>query len=89
LGEKGKTASSFIVMAILGGAIMPKLMGWFSDHYGRVEGYYGREIAAAGEHVNTNLMTPGFIVPFFCFALLAAYGFAWKKLINANNAPGK
>jgi len=80
LGEKGKTASSFIVMAILGGAIMPKLMGSLSDHYGIVEGHYGRAIAAAGEHVNTNLMSPGFIVPFFCFIFLAAYGFLWPML---------
>jgi len=80
LGEKGKTASSFIVMAILGGAIMPKLMGSLSDHFGHVEGHYGRAIAAAGEHVNTNLMSPGFIVPIFCFVFLAAYGFLWPKL---------
>ena len=80
LGEKGKTASSFIVMAILGGAIMPKLMGWFSDHFGHVEGHYGRAIVAAGEHVNTNLMSPGFIVPLFCFVFLAAYGILWPKL---------
>ena len=83
LGEQGKTASSFIVMAILGGAVMPKLMGWFSDHYGHVEGHYGRA-AAVGEHVNTNLMSPGFIVPLFCFVILAAYGFLWPKLARTD-----
>jgi len=31
LGEKSKIASSFIVMAILGGALVPKLMGWVGD----------------------------------------------------------
>ena len=31
LGEKSKTASSFIVMAIMGGALLPKLMGWLGD----------------------------------------------------------
>jgi FHS family L-fucose permease-like MFS transporter len=31
LGEKSKIASSYIVMAILGGALVPKLMGWVGD----------------------------------------------------------
>lgn len=31
LGEETKIASSFIVMAIVGGAIFPLLMGWISD----------------------------------------------------------
>ncbi len=34
LGVQAKKASAFIVMAIMGGAIMPKLMGWIGDHYG-------------------------------------------------------
>jgi MFS transporter, FHS family, L-fucose permease len=33
LGVQAKTASAFIVMAILGGAIMPKLMGYLGDVY--------------------------------------------------------
>ena len=33
LGARAKKASSFIVMAIMGGAILPKLMGWVGDHY--------------------------------------------------------
>ncbi|NBS87492.1 MAG: MFS transporter, partial [Verrucomicrobia bacterium] len=31
LGEKSKMASSFIVMAIMGGALLPKVMGWVGD----------------------------------------------------------
>jgi len=31
LGSRAKKASSFIVMAIMGGAIMPKLMGHIAD----------------------------------------------------------
>jgi FHS family L-fucose permease-like MFS transporter len=31
LGPQTKKASAFIVMAIVGGAIMPMLMGWFAD----------------------------------------------------------
>lgn len=32
LGEQTKRASSFIVMSIVGGAVMPILMGWIADH---------------------------------------------------------
>ncbi len=34
LGEKSKLAASFIVMAIMGGALLPKLMGWVGDTSG-------------------------------------------------------
>jgi FHS family L-fucose permease-like MFS transporter len=34
LGARAKKASAFIVMAIMGGAIVPKLMGAVGDHYG-------------------------------------------------------
>ncbi|MBX3736897.1 MAG: sugar MFS transporter [Candidatus Didemnitutus sp.] len=34
LGSRAKQASAFIVMAIMGGAIVPKLMGAVGDHYG-------------------------------------------------------
>jgi len=81
LGKNAKIASSYIVMAIMGGAVMPKLMGWVSDHYGHVEGHYGRSIAeAATGHLNQNLMAPGFIVPLFCFMAVAGYGFFWQRL---------
>lgn len=33
LGERAKTASAFIVMAIMGGAVLPKLMGHIADQY--------------------------------------------------------
>ncbi len=39
LGEKAKVASSFIVMAIMGGAIVPKAMGWVGDHYNMSVGF--------------------------------------------------
>lgn len=87
LGKKAKLASSFIVMAIMGGAIMPKLMGWVSDHYGHIEGYFGRIVQeTATGHVNTNLMAPGFIVPLFCFLVVALYGFFWPKLSRSESA---
>jgi FHS family L-fucose permease-like MFS transporter len=34
LGARAKKASAYIVMAIMGGAIVPKLMGAVGDHYG-------------------------------------------------------
>ncbi len=39
LGSKAKVASSFIVMAIMGGALMPKLMGWIGDERGMSAGF--------------------------------------------------
>ncbi len=59
LGNKAKGASAYIVMAIVGGALLPKLMGAVADHYD---------------------MSRGFIVPLFCFVLIALYGYAWPKL---------
>jgi len=39
LGARAKKASSFIVMAIMGGAIMPKLMGHIADVHGMSAGF--------------------------------------------------
>jgi FHS family L-fucose permease-like MFS transporter len=39
LGIRAKKASSFIVMAIMGGAILPKLMGYVADKHGMSAGY--------------------------------------------------
>jgi FHS family L-fucose permease-like MFS transporter len=40
LGEQTKKASSFIVMAIVGGAIMPMFMGWLADKWGMPIGFF-------------------------------------------------
>jgi FHS family L-fucose permease-like MFS transporter len=64
LGARAKKASAFIVMAIMGGAILPKLMGYVADQYD---------------------MSRGFIVPMFCFAFVAYYGFRWSKLAGAES----
>jgi FHS family L-fucose permease-like MFS transporter len=40
LGEKSKLASSFIVMAIMGGAVLPKVMGAIADREGMSAGYF-------------------------------------------------
>lgn len=39
LGEKTKRASSFLVMAIVGGAIFPMFMGWIADEYTMAIGF--------------------------------------------------
>jgi len=64
LGARAKKASAFIVMAIMGGAILPKLMGYVADQYD---------------------MSRGFIVPTFCFAFVAFYGFNWSKFSKADS----
>jgi FHS family L-fucose permease-like MFS transporter len=39
LGKQAKKASGFIVMAIIGGAIMPKIMGYLGDVYNMSVGF--------------------------------------------------
>jgi hypothetical protein len=56
---------------------MPKLMGWCSDEYGVISGWYGR-IQERGEV--DKLMSPGFIVPLFSFLVIALYAFSWTRL---------
>jgi MFS transporter, FHS family, L-fucose permease len=39
LGERTKLASSCMVTAIVGGSVMPMLMGWLADHYSMRMGF--------------------------------------------------
>jgi FHS family L-fucose permease-like MFS transporter len=39
LGDRAKIASSFIVMSIVGGALLPKIMGAIADHYDMSRGF--------------------------------------------------
>ena len=39
LGARAKTASAYIVMAIMGGAILPKIMGHVADQYNMCRGF--------------------------------------------------
>jgi Fucose permease len=59
LGARAKQAASFIVMAIMGGALLPKFMGAVGDAHG---------------------VARSFLVPLACFAIVAAYGFTWRRL---------
>ena len=67
LGSRAKKASAFIVMAIMGGAVLPKLMGFVADEFD---------------------MSRGFIVPMFCFMIVAYYGFRWPKLSKVDSMQG-
>ena len=67
LGARAKRASAYIVMAIMGGAILPKLMGYVADRFD---------------------MSRGFIVPTFCFAFVAFYGFNWPKFSKSESLHG-
>jgi FHS family L-fucose permease-like MFS transporter len=67
LGARAKKAAAFIVMAIMGGAILPKLMGYVADKFD---------------------MSRGFIVPMFCFAFVAFYGFNWPRYAKADSLDG-
>ncbi|HEX3747498.1 MAG TPA: sugar MFS transporter [Bryobacteraceae bacterium] len=64
LGARAKKASSYIVMAIMGGAILPKLMGAVADRWD---------------------MSRSFMVPAFCFAFVAFYGFTWPRYSKAES----
>jgi FHS family L-fucose permease-like MFS transporter len=63
LGERTKLASSWMVTAIVGGAILPYFMGRIADAHS---------------------MAAGFAVPLACFALIAVYGFAWRRCAAAS-----
>jgi FHS family L-fucose permease-like MFS transporter len=39
LGGRAKAASAYIVMGIVGGALLPKLMGAIADHYNMSRGF--------------------------------------------------
>ncbi|HUI54430.1 MAG TPA: sugar MFS transporter [Bryobacteraceae bacterium] len=67
LGARAKKASAFIVMAIMGGALLPKLMGYVADKFD---------------------MSRGFIVPMFCFAFVAFYGYKWPRFSKAESLNG-
>jgi fucose permease len=67
LGRRAKQASAFIVMAIVGGAMLPKLMGFVADH---------------------SDMSRAFIVPLFCFALVALYAWRWPVLSGCADGSG-
>src|SRR5690606_3234789 len=72
LGDDSKFASAFLVMAIVGGAVMPVLQGLVLD-IGGAE-YNDTTILGVSE-VNFS-----FVLPLICFMIIAAYGYRSYKL---------
>lgn len=74
LGEDSKFAAAFLVMAIVGGAIMPTLQGMILDIGGN--GYSDTLILGVPE-VNFS-----FILPFVCFVIVLLFSIRVKKQTN-------
>ena len=74
VGEDAKFGAAFLVMAIVGGAIMPVLQGAILDFGG--PGYSDIEILGVPE-VNFS-----FVLPLLCFLAVAAYGYRTFRIHN-------
>ncbi len=72
MGDDSKYGAAFLVMAIVGGAIMPLAQGVILDIGG--SGYTDTRILGVPE-VNFS-----FILPLFCFAVVALYGYRTFKV---------
>ena len=72
LGDDAKPASAFLVMAIVGGALMPVLQGLILDMGGSA--YNDISIMGVSE-VNFS-----FILPLLCFVVVALYGYRTLKI---------
>ncbi len=72
MGEDAKFGAAFLVMAIVGGAIMPLAQGMILDIGG--SGYTDTHILGVPE-VNFS-----FILPMFCFMVVALYGYRVFKV---------
>ena len=74
VGEDAKFGAAFLVMAIVGGAIMPVLQGYMLDFGG--PGYNDIQILGVPE-VNFS-----FVLPLFCFIVVGLYGFRTFRIHN-------
>lgn len=72
LGKNTGKASSFLIMMILGGGIIPLIQGWICDFdLTRPEGIMGITYT----HFS-------YVIPVICFAYLAFYGFVTPKILR-------
>ncbi|WKS94891.1 MFS transporter [Riemerella columbina] len=72
LGKNTGKASSFLVMMILGGGVIPIIQGWVCDHdLTSPEGIFGISYT----HFS-------YIIPVICFSYLAFYGFITPKILK-------
>ena len=77
VGEDAKFGAAFLVMAIVGGAIMPVLQGFILDFGG--SGYTDIKILGVPE-VNFS-----FVLPLFCFFVVAIYGYRTYSIHSMKN----
>ncbi|WP_312075423.1 MFS transporter [Chryseobacterium sp.] len=71
LGKNTGKASSFLVMMILGGGVIPLIQGWLCDFDKTSEGIFG----ITWTHFS-------YIIPVLCFVYLAFYGFITPKILK-------
>lgn len=71
LGKNTGKASSFLVMMILGGGVIPLIQGWLCDFDKTSEGILG----ITWTHFS-------YIIPVICFVYLAFYGFITPKILK-------
>lgn len=73
MGDEAKIGSAGLVMAIVGGALLPILQGWILDWGG--SGFSDEKILGYIPEVNFS-----FILPLICLAVVAYYGYTTLKL---------
>ena len=72
MGDEAKIGSAGLVMAIVGGALMPVLQGSILDWGG--SGFADVQVLGFISEVNFS-----FILPLICLAVVAFYGFSTMK----------
>ena len=79
LGNLTSQGSSYLVMAIVGGALIPLLVGYVADLY-VPEGLTDLQ----KETFNNEGLKIAYLVPIICYAYIAFYGFSGSKVKKSN-----
>jgi FHS family L-fucose permease-like MFS transporter len=69
MGEDAKLASAGLIMAIVGGALMPPLQGRIIDLGGE-----------SGTLLGLPAVSMSFVLPLACFVIIALYGYRTVKI---------
>lgn len=72
LGKNTGKASSFLVMMILGGGIIPLVQGWVCDH----------DLTSTTGILGMSYTQFSYIIPVVCFTYLAFYGFITPQILK-------
>lgn len=83
MGEEAKLASSGLIMAIVGGAFLPKIQAAIMDFGDTVNGneVFGDVVTGGITEIHFS-----FVLPFICLLFVAFYGFYAYKVKKAMNA---